>query len=719
MLENAIDVAERPVTRAPGLPRVSVVIPHYSDLAGLAANLDALAKQTYPKDLFEIIVADNDSPEGAEAVRKVVAGRARMTVVTQRGAGAARNGGVVIARYDVIAFTDSDCRPHPDWLFEGVRALDRWDFVGGRVAVVADSSDDLSPVEAFESLFAFRNHAYVREQSFTVTANLVCTRAVFEATGPFDVTGLSEDLEWCHRAKKLGFRLGFATSAVVDHPARRTWTDLTKKWSRIDREMFNLAVSRDGGRAHWLRRTLLLPFSAVFHIPAALIRGGVSTLPQRFAAIGVLFRIRFWRFSDSLRLLADDGLSMNAVDATAIGPARSSHERDRLGRTEILRAAPMTTVVHLTCDYPDPLAPVKTRSVKNLVDNTPGVRHVIYSFNRVSSNSGVVSLEFGKDKIAVAYHAPRYGILHRTSLERLARWVRADLQARGIEPDVFHAHKFSVEGIVALRLSRVFDRPFICDIWGDTDLRIVNARADLRPTWKAITRQAAAVIPCAPWAEDRFEALFGLDRAKATILPPIVMHERFRASQPRSTPALVTLFNLNSYRRKNFAALVEAVVAASRRRPGLTLSVYGVCSPAVLFKVRRIIRDAGAEGVVSLEGPLENAVFSETLNRFSAFVMPTRRETFGMVFIEALFAGLPLLHSKGWGVDGFFPDDTVGYACDPTELADLARGLDYLLDNEAVLKRRIAEFDAAGGLDRFKRDSISGTYATLLQRVAA
>ncbi len=702
-----------------GLPRVSVVVPHYADLVGLAANLEALSKQTYPEHLFEIIVADNDSPEGVDAVRAVVAGRARLIVVTQRGAGAARNGGVAIARYDVIAFTDSDCRPHADWLVEGVRALGRWDFVGGRVAVVADNPEILTPVEAFESLFAFRNHAYVREQSFTVTANLVCTRRVFEATGPFDVTGLSEDLEWCHRAKRLGFNLGFAKSAVVDHPARRTWGDLTKKWSRIDREMFNLAVSRNGGRAHWLRRTMLLPFSAVFHIPAALMRKGVSTLPQRFAAIGVLFRIRFWRFSDSIRLLDNDGFSVGAADAKVIGRTRFSQMRDRAGRPEIRRPSSMTTVVHLTCDYPDPLAPVKTRSVKNLVDNTPGVRHVIYSLNRVSAKSGVVSLDFGEDKIAVAYHAPRYGILHRTYLEGLARWVRADLEARGIEPDVFHAHKFSVEGIVALRLSKAFDRPFICDIWGDTDLRIVNARADLRPTWKAIVQQSAAVIPCAPWAEDKFEALFGLDRSKATILPPIVLHEQFRASAPRATPALVTLFNLNAYRRKNFAALVDAVVAAARRRPGLTLSVYGVCSPAVLFKVRRILRDAGAEDIVSLEGPLDNAVFSETLNQFSAFVMPTRRETFGMVFIEALFAGLPLLHSKGWGVDGFFPDETVGYACDPTEPSDLARGLDYLLGNEAALKTRIAALHAAGGLDRFKRCSISTTYATLIQRVSA
>jgi glycosyltransferase involved in cell wall biosynthesis len=378
----------------------------------------------------------------------------------------------------------------------------------------------------------------------------------------------------------------------------------------------------------------------------------------------------------------------------------------------------MKTVVHLTCDYPDPLAPSKTRSVKNLIDNTPGVRHVIYSLNRVSSGSATEALDVGSDLIAVAYHAPPYGIFHRTYLLRLAEWILGDLSRRGIMPDLVHAHKFSVEGIVALEVSRRLGSPFIVDIWGDTDLRIVNARSDLAATWKAVLGRAAAIIPCAPWAEDKFHALFGFDRRKATILPPIVMHETFRPSAPSRSPALVTLFNLNSHRRKNFSGLVSAVVAASRRRPGLTLSVYGACAPATLFELRKILRDADADGVVTLEGPLDNSVFSETLNTYSAFVMPTRRETFGMVFVEALFAGLPLLHSKGWGIDGFFPDETIGYACEPTDHADIGRGLEYLLDNESLLKSRIAAFHADGGLDRFKRSSISATYREILERAA-
>jgi len=42
--------------------------------------------------------------------------------------------------------------------------------------------------------------------------------------------------------------------------------------------------------------------------------------------------------------------------------------------------------------------------------------------------------------------------------------------------------------------------------------------------------------------------------------------------------------------------------------------------------------------------------------------MPSKTETFGMAYIEAMSRGLPVIYSKGQGIDGFFPDGFVGYS---------------------------------------------------------
>ena len=61
--------------------RVSVIVPHYNDPIGLAACLAALERQSVSPD--EIIVADNNSPQGQDEIARVIAGRARLTIVKE------------------------------------------------------------------------------------------------------------------------------------------------------------------------------------------------------------------------------------------------------------------------------------------------------------------------------------------------------------------------------------------------------------------------------------------------------------------------------------------------------------------------------------------------------------------------------------------------------------------------------------------------------------
>lgn len=288
---------------APGPPpEISIIVPHYNDLAGLGRCLDRLMAQTVPPERFEIIVADNNSLCGASEVARAIAGRARLVVAVVPGAGPARNAGVSAAAGAVYAFTDSDCLPEPGWLAAGIAALDRADFVGGAMRVSVDHGGPLSGAEAFEMVFAFDNQSYVERKGFSVTANLFCRRSVFAATGPFS-TGVSEDLEWCRRARAAGFRIGYAPAAMVAHPARRDWASLRTKWARLNAEAFALAVSAPGGRLRWALRTLALPLSIVAHTPRVMTSAALAGTGARTRALATLVRLRLWRFGDALRLL--------------------------------------------------------------------------------------------------------------------------------------------------------------------------------------------------------------------------------------------------------------------------------------------------------------------------------------------------------------------------------------------------------------------------------
>jgi glycosyltransferase involved in cell wall biosynthesis len=283
--------------------KVSIVVPHYNDLAALDLCLAALERQSFPADEREIIVADNASPQGEAAVANVIANRARLVTVPQKGAGPARNGGAAVAQGEILAFTDSDCLPESHWVEKGVAALACCDFAGGRVEVTVGNDSQMSPAESFERVFAFDIEKYVTKKSFAATCNLFCPRPVFNAVGPFAV-GVSEDLDWSHRAVGQGFRIGYARDAIVGHPARRTWSELQRKWIRINAETYALTVRKPGGRLKWTLLSLALPASSLVHTVNVMRSRKLHGARQRIGALAVLYRLRFWRMLNSFRLLA-------------------------------------------------------------------------------------------------------------------------------------------------------------------------------------------------------------------------------------------------------------------------------------------------------------------------------------------------------------------------------------------------------------------------------
>jgi glycosyltransferase involved in cell wall biosynthesis len=256
---------------------VSVIVPHLNDYDNLDACLTLLEAQSFPSDRTEIIVADNGSSRGLDAVRRIVGLRGRVIEVAERGAGPARNAGVRASRGEALAFIDSDCRPDKRWLEEGLAELRLADFVGGRIDVLVDDPGRMTTAEAFESAFAFRNDRYVKELNFA--------------------NGVPEDKDWCLRARRSGYRIRFAPRSIIGHPARRTMPELKRKWRRLAVESCEGARREGTGPA----LVLLRQWAALFAVlpQAFLVLGSrrLSGVRNRLLAIKGLAQIRVYRFS--------------------------------------------------------------------------------------------------------------------------------------------------------------------------------------------------------------------------------------------------------------------------------------------------------------------------------------------------------------------------------------------------------------------------------------
>ncbi len=222
---------ERATTR----PTVTVVVSHYEQPAQLARALAALARQTFPADQLQVVVAD----DGSSDPPVVPAG---IEVVTQADEGfrvaRIRNRAARLARGDVLLFLDADTTPEPDYVARmaaGPAASAAAVVVGRRrhadlsglapgddVAAHGRRHELTEPAWLVEAYRRTHDLRLADETSyrFVIGAVLGCSRSFFEGTGGFDeslTTYGGEDWEWAHRAWTHGAELSHVRDAVAWH----------------------------------------------------------------------------------------------------------------------------------------------------------------------------------------------------------------------------------------------------------------------------------------------------------------------------------------------------------------------------------------------------------------------------------------------------------------------------------------------------------------------
>src|SRR5690606_22459041 len=114
------------------------------------------------------------------------------------------------------------------------------------------------------------------------------------------------------------------------------------------------------------------------------------------------------------------------------------------------------------------------------------------------------------NRVALAYGAPPYGIGLLRHLRPVIAAIADDLAQRRIEPSLIHAHKFSVEGLVAAELAERTGAPFVASLWGDTDIKIFEAKPRLRAHYRQIAGRAKRLLPAAPWTQRYFQRALNL-----------------------------------------------------------------------------------------------------------------------------------------------------------------------------------------------------------------
>jgi GT2 family glycosyltransferase len=204
------------------LPSISIVVPVYQAEATIDLCLKSLMNLDYPKKKFEIIVVDNASTDSSPQIIKKY--DVQYIYEKMRNAYHARNRGLEQARFELIAFTDSDCIVTENWLKNIIKYLTDKEIaiVGGKILPYSIDNDvqkfiDFRKILDQEKMFQKTDFSF----PFCVTANCVIKYDILKELGGFDTFyRIAGDADLCWKAQLKGLKIVYANDAIVYHKHR-------------------------------------------------------------------------------------------------------------------------------------------------------------------------------------------------------------------------------------------------------------------------------------------------------------------------------------------------------------------------------------------------------------------------------------------------------------------------------------------------------------------
>ncbi|HFC09904.1 MAG TPA: glycosyltransferase family 4 protein [Chloroflexi bacterium] len=247
--------------------------------------------------------------------------------------------------------------------------------------------------------------------------------------------------------------------------------------------------------------------------------------------------------------------------------------------------------------------------------------------------------------------------------------------------DLIHAHMALPDGFAAMLLSELFGIPFVVTYQAtDTDITLQRGTG-CASMLHTVFKSAAAVISPSPRLTQDFVALFGF---KPTDVPYGIYLEDI-VDAPSSFPLTkyqdkrVLLSVSRLLPTKGIDLVLRALPYLVQKYDNLQYVIVGDGGERV--KLEEMTRDLNLTQYVDFIGWVPHERAMEYMARADVFTLPSWQETFGLVYIEAMAHGKPIVAVKGQGVDGIVRHGETGLLVKPRDVNALVKAIDFLFSH--------------------------------------
>jgi len=306
---------------------------------------------------------------------------------------------------------------------------------------------------------------------------------------------------------------------------------------------------------------------------------------------------------------------------------------------------------------------------------------------------------------------------HRIFFRNKLRFLYAELLKK-TDPtnfDIVHATTLFSDGALAYRIFKDYGLPYVVAVRGTDVGAFLKYRPDLAFLAYKILNSASKIVFISDslmknlyehWTARTLNMNF---KIKNKVIYNGVDGFWLNNRSPKKNLAPYKIVYIGNFsENKNTLKLIESVLQLRKKHPQMQINLIGT-GGGQEKKIKELAENN--KDIINYHGAIyDQVLLKELIKDNHIFAMVSISETFGLVYLEALSQGLPVLYSAGRGIDGVLPQ-SIGEGVEPKSKESIIQGLEKIINNYDSYELQKIDFT------QFSWKTIGQTYFNLYESI--
>jgi len=251
------------------------------------------------------------------------------------------------------------------------------------------------------------------------------------------------------------------------------------------------------------------------------------------------------------------------------------------------------------------------------------------------------------------------------------------------EFDLIHANVALPDGYAAMRLSKVYKKPFLVTIHGQDLQQTIFRDERCKKHVEDVINCSNRAVVVSNKLEEIAKKELKIHEEKISVIPngvndDTICTESLNFKQKYKGKKIVLSVS-SLIKSKGIDLNIKAIAQLIKEHPNLIYLIVG--DGAERKRLENLVYTLGIQDYIKFFGQLPHQVVMEYMSICDIFSLPSWNEAFGVVYVEAMAYGKPVIGCEGEGINGIIVHGRNGMLVKPRNVDSIVEAIDYLLSH--------------------------------------